>query len=79
MPWYYMFCFLQDPQGQFVRPNIKDNGDGTYVVTYTPEDVGPYNVSVKFGGQPVPNAPFRVVTQPTGDATKVKIPGKLTG
>jgi filamin len=64
---------IQDPQGNFVRPKILDNGDGTYVVTYTPSDVGTYTVGVKFGGQSVPSAPFRVTTSPTGDASKVKI------
>jgi len=72
-----MVLFLfQDPQGQFVRPKIQDNGDGTYVVTYTPDDVGTYNVAVKFGGKAVPNAPFKVTTQPTGDASRVKIAGE---
>jgi hypothetical protein len=68
----------QDPQGGFVRPKILDNGDGTYVVTYTPSDVGVYTVGVKYGGQNVPSAPFKVVTSPTGDASKVKILGKRT-
>lgn len=67
---------LQGPDGTFVRPKIHNNGDGTFTVTYTPEDVGPYNVSVKFGGKPVPGAPFTVRTSPTGDASKVKIPGR---
>ncbi|ELU02480.1 hypothetical protein CAPTEDRAFT_100274 [Capitella teleta] len=65
---------IQGPDGTFVRPKIHNNGDGTFTVTYTPEDVGPYNVSVSFGGQPVPGAPFTVRTSPTGDASKVKIP-----
>ena len=47
------------------------------MVTYTPADIGTYNVSVNFGGKPVPNAPFKVTTQPTGDASRVKIPGQL--
>ena len=69
-------ALVQDPYGDFVRPKIMDNGDGTYVVTYTPSDVGRYQVSVKFGGQNVPSAPFYVMTSPTGDASKVKILGK---
>ena len=66
---------LQDPTGSYVRPTVEDNGDGTYTVTYTPEDVGRYSISVKFGGEQVPGAPFSVKTQPTGDASKVKIAG----
>lgn len=69
--------FFQDPAGNYVRPKIEDNGDGTYTVSYTPEDVGRYSVAVRFGGQLVPGAPFSVMTSPTGDASKVKIAGKF--
>ena len=69
----------QDPTGSYVRPTIEDNGDGTYTVSYTPEDVGRYSISVKFGGDQVPGAPFSVKTQPTGDASKVKIAGACSG
>jgi len=64
---------IKDPQGNFVRPKILDNGDGTYIVTYTPADIGRYTVTVKYGGQNVPGSPFSVQTSPTGDAGKVKI------
>ena len=66
---------VQDPSGNYVRPKVQDNGDGTYTVSYTPDDVGRYSIGVKFGGQNVPGAPFSVMTQPTGDASKVKIAG----
>jgi len=69
-------CYWQDPQANYVRPKIQDNGDGTYVVTYTPADIGTYTVGVKFGGQSVPSAPFHVTTSPTGDASKVRILGE---
>jgi filamin len=77
--WLLTGFLRQDPQGSFVRPKILDNGDGTYVVTYTPSDVGCYTVGVKYGGQNVPSAPFKVITSPTGDASKVKILGKRAG
>lgn len=67
---------LQGPDGRFVQPRINDNGDGTVTVTYTPAEVGRHVVNVKYGGQDVPGAPFVVKTAPTGDASKVKIPGK---
>ena len=72
--WHYR-RLLQDPSGNYVRPKVQDNGDGTYTVTYTPDDVGRYSIGVKFGGEHVPGAPFSVMTQPTGDASKVKIAG----
>ena len=67
-------CF-QNPEGDFVRPKVQDNGDGTYTVEYTPEDVGLYSVNVKYAGVNVPGAPFLVQTSPAGDASKVKVPG----
>ena len=67
---------LQDPEGNSVRPKVEDVGDGTYNVSYTPQDAGPHVASVKYGGQPVPDSPFHVNTSPTGDASKVKIAGK---
>jgi hypothetical protein len=50
--------------------------DGTFDVTYTPEDLGVYDVIVKYGGQDVPGAPFPVKATPTGDASKCRITGK---
>ena len=61
-----------------MRPKVRDNGDGTYTVEYTPEDVGLYSVNVKYAGVNVPGAPFLVQTSPAGDASKVKVPGKNT-
>eukprot|EP00918_Siedleckia_nematoides_P105694 GHVU01230790.1.p1 GENE.GHVU01230790.1~~GHVU01230790.1.p1 ORF type:complete len:2480 (+),score=363.92 GHVU01230790.1:158-7597(+) len=65
---------ITDKDGQYVRPKIVDCGDGRYTVSYTPDDVGMYNVNVTYGGRPVPGAPYKVRTSPSGDASKVKIP-----
>ena len=45
-------------------------------MTYTPEDLGVYDVIVKYAGQDVPGAPFPVKATPTGDATKCRITGR---
>ncbi|KAK7101853.1 hypothetical protein V1264_020173 [Littorina saxatilis] len=66
-------CVVQRPDGTFIRPYIQDNGDGTFDVAYTPEDLGVYDVIVKYAGQDVPGAPFPVKATPTGDASKCKI------
>lgn len=34
--------------------SIKDNGDGTHTVNYTPANDGPYTVCVKYADQEVP-------------------------
>jgi len=57
---------------------IQSTGDGTYVVTYTPEEVGQYTIVIKFAGQELPSGPFHVNTAPSGDASKVKVPGQET-
>ena len=41
-----------------------------------PESVGRYTIDIKFGGQPIREAPFYVKAEPVGDASKVKLPGK---
>lgn len=35
--------------------DIEDNEDGTFSIYYTVKDAGDYTLSVKFGGQPVPD------------------------
>ncbi|KAL3851735.1 hypothetical protein ACJMK2_015452 [Sinanodonta woodiana] len=64
---------IQRPDGTFIRPMVQDNGDGTFTVQYTPEDLGPYSIRIKFAGQDVPGSPFSVIAMPTGDATKCRI------
>ncbi|XP_041349933.1 filamin-A-like isoform X2 [Gigantopelta aegis] len=65
--------FVQRPDGTYICPMITDNGDGTYSVTYTPEDLGVYDIKVKYAGKDVPGSPFNVKATPTGDASKCKI------
>lgn len=54
-----------------------DFHDGTYKITYLPEDVGEHQISVKFDGQEVPNSPVTVQSQATGDVNKCKIKGRV--
>ncbi|KAJ8259883.1 hypothetical protein GJAV_G00174540 [Gymnothorax javanicus] len=60
---------------------VKDNGDGTHTVSYTPSVEGPYTVAVKYDDQDVPRSPFKFRVQPTHDASKVRAsgPGLTTG
>uniref|UniRef100_A0A8C0UIT2 Filamin-C-like n=1 Tax=Cyanistes caeruleus TaxID=156563 RepID=A0A8C0UIT2_CYACU len=66
---------LLGPTGLPEPVEIRDNGDGTHKVTYTPASDGPYTVSVKYGGQEVPRSPFKVTALPTHDASKVRASG----
>ena len=70
-----VYLFPQRPDGTYICPMITDNGDGTYNVTYTPEDLGVYDIKVKYAGKDVPGSPFNVKATPTGDASKCKITG----
>ena len=38
--------------------DIDDNGDGTFSVYYTVKDAGEYTLSIKFGGNPVPDGVY---------------------
>jgi len=40
---------------EVVDIDIEDNGDGTVNIYYTVADAGDYTLSIKFGGQPVPD------------------------
>ncbi|XP_026581685.1 filamin-C-like, partial [Pseudonaja textilis] len=42
------------PSGVAEPVEIRDNGDGTHAVKYTPATDGPYTISVKYAGQEVP-------------------------
>ncbi|XP_078677453.1 filamin-C-like isoform X42 [Branchiostoma floridae x Branchiostoma belcheri] len=66
---------LEDPDGRMKSPEIHDNGDGTYTITYTPEQSGNYTIEIKYGGEQVPRSPFRITVKPTGDANKCSVTG----
>jgi len=51
-----------------VVPHIKDNGDGTYSVTYEPKEPGNYTVNVDLEGKPIKNSPFKVKCKEGTDA-----------
>ncbi|PWA24708.1 hypothetical protein CCH79_00010201 [Gambusia affinis] len=76
---------LYGPTGTVEPVGVKNNGDGTHTVHYTPAQDGPYTVAVKYADQEVPhrrsifsapfNSPFKVMSQPGHDASKVRASG----
>ncbi|KAL0968726.1 hypothetical protein UPYG_G00270880 [Umbra pygmaea] len=66
---------LTGPSGSAEPVAVKNNGDGTHTVNYTPAQDGPYTVSVKYADQEVPRSPFKVRSQPGHDASKVRASG----
>ncbi|XP_066452679.1 filamin-B isoform X8 [Eleutherodactylus coqui] len=51
---------ISNPSGSSTDCQIKDNGDGTYEVEYTPFEKGPHTVNVTYDDEPVPRSPFKV-------------------
>lgn len=58
------------------RPDIRDNGDGTFEVTYIPPNEGAnLKAHVLYNGKDVPNSPFAIKVRPLVEPDKVKISG----
>uniref|UniRef100_A0A3Q4M2X6 Filamin C, gamma a (actin binding protein 280) n=1 Tax=Neolamprologus brichardi TaxID=32507 RepID=A0A3Q4M2X6_NEOBR len=70
---------LYGPTGTVEPVGVKNNGDGTHTVHYTPAQDGPYTVAVKYADQEVPHRSakhiFCVMSQPGHDASKVRASG----
>ncbi|XP_022254826.1 filamin-A-like, partial [Limulus polyphemus] len=65
--------YVKGPDGKKRKTKLTNNNDGTYSVSYVPDDLGEYQVSVFYGGQEVPNSPFLVNSYPVGQAEKCRI------
>uniref|UniRef100_H2ZJ19 Uncharacterized protein n=1 Tax=Ciona savignyi TaxID=51511 RepID=H2ZJ19_CIOSA len=70
---------VTDPEGRPKRASIRDNGDGTYNVSYVPDLVGRYTISVKYGGDEIPYSPYRIRAVPSGNASKCLVSGDGLG
>lgn len=65
---------IKNPQGKSLVPTMEEIEDGQYAVNFVPDECGPYNVSITYGGQHVNGSPFQVQAHPTGHAKKCKFP-----
>ncbi|XP_074023387.1 LOW QUALITY PROTEIN: filamin-C-like, partial [Numenius arquata] len=70
---------ILDPEGQPKKASIRDNGDGTYTVSYVPDLPGRYTITIKYGGDEIPRSPFRILAVPTGDASKCLVTVSIGG
>ncbi|NXS51803.1 FLNC protein, partial [Brachypteracias leptosomus] len=70
---------ILDPDGQPKKASIRDNGDGTYTVSYVPDVPGRYTITVRYGGDDIPASPFRIRAVPAGDASKCLVTGACLG
>ena len=53
-------CRIRSPSGTEIDINIIENDDGTFSIVFTPGVEGDYNISIKFGGNPVPEGEYCV-------------------
>ncbi|XP_038164691.1 filamin-B isoform X4 [Cyprinodon tularosa] len=70
---------ITDQDGKPKQPNIHDNGDGTYTVSYIPDRTGRYTIVIKYGGDDIPASPYRVRASASGDASKCMVTGPGVG
>ncbi|KAL8222548.1 UNVERIFIED_CONTAM: hypothetical protein K2H54_077363, partial [Gekko kuhli] len=70
---------ILDPEGKPKKANIRDNGDGTYTVSYLPDMTGRYTITIKYGGDEIPYSPFRIHALPAGDASKCLVTVSIGG
>ncbi|XP_077185790.1 filamin-A isoform X2 [Paroedura picta] len=66
---------VSNPSGNLTDTYVRDNGDGTYHVEYTPYEDGIHSVDVTYDGSPVPSSPFRVPVTEGCDPTRVRVHG----
>jgi len=57
---------IQGPHGEY-KPDVTDNGDGTYNVEYQPDEPGLHTVKVNLEGVPIKDSPFKVRVDPGAD------------
>ncbi|CAL9703550.1 unnamed protein product [Knipowitschia caucasica] len=70
---------ITDPEGKPKKAEIRDNQDGTYLVSYVPDMTGRYTILIKYGGDEIPYSPYRIRALPTGDASKCMVTGAGVG
>ncbi|XP_072136559.1 filamin-B isoform X1 [Mobula birostris] len=66
---------ITNPSGARTDCLIKDNGNGTYAVEYTPYEKGMHSIDVTYDDAPVVNSPFMVGVTEGCDASRVSAAG----
>uniref|UniRef100_A0A3Q1HD57 Filamin C, gamma b (actin binding protein 280) n=1 Tax=Acanthochromis polyacanthus TaxID=80966 RepID=A0A3Q1HD57_9TELE len=60
-------CKVSTPDGAELDVDVVENADGTFDIYYTAPEPGKYVITIRFGGENIPNSPFHVVvSQRTG-------------
>jgi len=56
--------FITDPRGQKLQPNLVDNNNGTYTVTYNPTDPGKYHIEAVLRNPSIPSKYQQIKNSP---------------
>uniref|UniRef100_A0A7N8XLZ0 Filamin C, gamma b (actin binding protein 280) n=1 Tax=Mastacembelus armatus TaxID=205130 RepID=A0A7N8XLZ0_9TELE len=54
-------CKVSTPDGAELDVDVVENTDGTFDIYYTAPEPGKYVITIRFGGEHIPNSPFHVV------------------
>uniref|UniRef100_S4R8U1 Uncharacterized protein n=1 Tax=Petromyzon marinus TaxID=7757 RepID=S4R8U1_PETMA len=54
-------CRVCTPDGAELDVDVVENPDGTFDIYFTAQEPGPYIIAIRFGGELIPNSPFRVM------------------
>lgn len=58
-------CTVSTPDGAELDVDVVENHDGTFDIYYTAPEPGKYVITIRFGGEHIPNSPFHVLVSPT--------------
>ncbi|XP_045895969.1 filamin-C-like isoform X7 [Micropterus dolomieu] len=58
-------CKVSTPDGAELDVDVVENADGTFDIYYTAPEPGKYVITIRFGGENIPNSPFHVVASET--------------
>lgn len=56
-------CKVSTPDGAELDVDVVENHDGTFDIYYTAPEPGKYVITIRFGGEHVPNSPFHVLVR----------------
>uniref|UniRef100_A0A4W5RAH6 Filamin C n=1 Tax=Hucho hucho TaxID=62062 RepID=A0A4W5RAH6_9TELE len=69
-------CKVSTPDGAELDVDVVENSDGTFDIYYTAPEPGKYVITIRFGGEHIPNSPFHVVASDTATEEPVT-PGDI--
>ncbi|XP_061523356.1 filamin-C isoform X3 [Phycodurus eques] len=54
-------CKVSTPDGAELDVDVVENADGTFDIYYTAPEPGKYVITIRFGGEHIPNSPFHIL------------------